>query len=169
MEIAKQLKNYLSLPGSKSGFLMTGGECHYLFGNRLCEAKCALLQLKSETAELMTEYRDGLLVVIREGELSVYLGGKRLLRVAELFLMYSVSTDSGQLFGVISGGSLPCDDVRFSEQRLCELFRTVIIGRNEQDKAYSEELNQLKRLLDSKEIMELNGLYLSVKPITEEV
>ena len=168
MEIANNLKHYLSLSGSKSGFLMTGGECRYLFGNRLCAAKCELLRLKSESVEIMTEYHDGLLVVIREGEPSVYIGGKRVLRLTELFLLYSVSTDSGKLFGVISGGGLPCGDVRFCESRLCDLFRAVITDKTERSKAYSEELNELKRLLDGREIRELNGLFLAGKPITEE-
>lgn len=168
MEIAKHLKNYLSLSGNKSGFLMSGGECHYLFGNRLCAAKCELLRLRSESADLMTEYHDKLLIVTREGEPSVYMSGKRVLRVTELFLMYSVKTDSGQIFGVISGGNLPSGDVRFSEPQLCELFKAVIMSRNEQCRMYSEELNELKKLLDSKDTKELNGLYLAGKPITEE-
>ena len=168
MEIARHLKNYLSLSGSKSGFLMTGGECRYLFGNRLCDAKCELLRLQSETIDLMTQYHDGMLVVMREGEPSVYIGGKRLLRVTELFLMYSVNTESGQLFGVISGGNLPNGDIRFSESRLCELFKAVIEGKTEQSKLYSEELNELKRLLDRSDIKELNGLYISGKPIEKE-
>lgn len=168
MEIARHFKNYLSLSGSKSGFLMTGGECRYLFGNRLCAAKCELLRLKSETIDLMTQYHDGMLVVMREGEPSVYIGGKRLLRVTELFLMYSVNTESGQLFGVISGGNLPNGDIRFSESRLCELFKAVIEGKTEQSKLYSEELNELKKLLDRSDIKELNGLYISGKPIEKE-
>lgn len=168
MEIARHLKNYISLSGSKSGFLITGGECRYLFQNRLCAAKCELLRLRSETIDLMTQYHDGMLVVIREGEPSVYIGGKRLLRVMELFLMYSVNTEIGQLFGVISGGSLPNGDVRFIEPRLCELFKAVLKVKNEQSKLYSEELNELKRLMDKSEIKELNGLYISGKPIEKE-
>lgn len=169
MEIARHLKNYISLSGSKSGFLMTGGECCYLFGNRFCAVKCELLRLRSETIDLMTQYHDGMLVVIREGEPSVYICGKRLLRVTELFLMYSVNTEEiGQLFGVISGGSLPNGDVRFSEPRLCELFKAVLKVKNEQSKLYSEELNELKRLMDKSDIKELNGLYISGKPIEKE-
>lgn len=168
MGITKHLKNYLSLSGGKSGFLMVGGECRYLFGNRLCSAKCELMILTSESAEIVTQYHDELLVIMREGEPSVYISGKRVLRITELFLMYSVHTGSGQIFGVISGGNLPSGDVRFSEPRLCEMFKAVFSARTEQNKVHSDELNELKRLLDSNEIKELNRLYLVGKPIAEE-
>ena len=164
-----RLNHYLSLSGQKSGFLMAGGEAKYLFGNRYCPAECRLVKLKTDTSDILTQYSDEMLVTVSgEKQPTVFINGKRILRLQELVLIYSVLTSSGELYGVISGGEYPAGDFHFTEQQLCELLVTALTNKQERLRYYTSELIELKKQMENNEIKALNGLYLDGNPIEEE-
>lgn len=176
MELPKAyLKRYPGITGKKSGFLITGGKCFYLFGNRCCEAKCELLMINSDSMSVMSDTHESLLAYLSEESsdgvqgLRLYIGGKMALRVRELVLMYSVPLNGHEFCGIISGGmALPTQDVRFTDNRLTEVIRTLLQRREEVHFTADEQIKQLALSIERDEVKALSELHLAGMPLTEK-
>lgn len=161
MVTSKIIKEYMMLTGTKSGIMMTGGKCVYLYNNVCCEAKCRRVLLSSDGDEVFAEYADGLFVSRCGEKFTAYKNERRLLGVRECIVLYEVPLENDPLYGVFLGGAeLTLADAHFTDGRIAELIDRLLTGSHCADKAVVEEFRALEEAVRTGEIRALNEIYL---------
>lgn len=161
MEKSDIIKGYMELTGTKSGFMMTGGKCVYLYNNVCCEAKCRRVLLRSDGDEIFTEYAEGLFVSRCGAKLTAYRDSRRLLGVRECIVLYEVPLKNDPLYGVFSGGAeLTLADAHFTDGRIAGLIDRLLIGNHDAETVIKEEFKALEEAVRTGEVRALNEIYL---------
>lgn len=161
MVTSKMIKEYIMLTGTKSGFMMTGGKCVYLYNNVCCEAKCHRVLLNSESNEVFAKYADGLFVSRCGAKFNAYRNERRLLGVRECILLYEVPLENAPLYGVFFGGDkLTLADAHFTDGRIAELIDRLLTGSHCAGKVVMEEFIALEEAVRTGEIRALNEICL---------
>lgn len=158
MEKSDIMKGYMELIGTKSGFMMTGGKCVYLYNNVCCEAKCRRIMLRSDGDEVFAEYAEGLFVSRCGAKFAAYRDSRRLLGVRECI---EVPLKNDPLYGVFSGGvELTLADSHFTDDRIAELIDRLLIGNHDTVTVVKEEFETLEEAVRTGEVRALNEIYL---------
>lgn len=155
------MKEYMELIGTKSGFMMTGGKCVYLYNNVCCEAKCRRILLRSDSDEVFAEYAVGLFVSRCGAKFTAYKNLRRLLGVRECIVLYEIPLEGDPLYGVFSGGAeFTLADAHFTDGRIAELIDRLLVGNRDAETVISEDFKALEEAVRTGEISALNKIYL---------
>ncbi len=166
MKISELLEEYSAIPETKSGFLMTHGKCVYLYNNICCEAACRRVMLQADSTEILAEYTDELFICHSGAKLTVYRGGRRLLKVRELMILYEIPSVDGGLYGVFAyEKDKRLMDSHFTDGRIAELIDSLLIGENSTRSEISEEFKKLEEAVRTGEVSALNKIYINGKNI----
>lgn len=161
MDKSDIMKEYMELIGTKSGFMMTGGKCVYLYNKVCCEAKCRRILLRSDGDEVFAEYAEGLFVSRCGAKFTAYRNSRRLLGVRECIVLYEVPLEIDPLYGVFSGGTeLTLADAHFTDSRIAELIDSLLVGDHYTETVVKEEFKALEEAVRTGEISALNKIYL---------
>lgn len=166
MKNSDLLNDYLNIGSTKSGFLMSGGKCVYLYNNLCCDAICRRVLMKADKVEILAEYADELLFFRDGASLKAYKGGKRILKISELIVPYEIPSRGGGLCGVFAYEmDKRLIDAHFTDVRILELIDSMIVGNRITDPALIEKFRELEEAVRTGEVSALNKIYLNGKNI----
>lgn len=164
------LNDYLNIGSTKSGFLMSGGKCVYLYNNLCCDAICRRVLMKADKVEILAEYADELLFFRDGASLKAYKGGKRILKISELIVLYEIPSKDGGLCGVFAyEKDQRLMDTHFTDLRILEFINSLIGGKQCEDPVLNEKFRELEEAVRTGEVSALNKIYLNGKNIGEGV
>lgn len=140
MKNSELLKDYLNIGSTKSGFLMTGGKCVYLYNNVCNDAVCKRVLLIADKTEILADYADELLFFRDGAKFTTYKGGKCILKISELIILYEIPSEDGGLCGVFAyEKDQRLMDAHFTDARILELIDSLIVGKQNTDPALNEK------------------------------
>lgn len=161
MDKSDIMKEYMKLTGTKSGFMMTGGKCIYLYNGVCCEAKCRRVLLRSDNDEVFAEFAEGLFVSRCGAKFTAYRDSRRLLGVRECIALYEIPFENDPLYGVFSGGTeFTLADAHFTDGRIAELIDRLLVGNHDTGTVVGEEFKALDEAVRTGEVKALNEIYL---------
>lgn len=166
MNLSELIDEYNKIEGRKSGLLFSSGKCMYLINEKCCKAECGILCLNG----ICKEYSNGFLIIKHGANVTVYEKYQRVLRLCEAIVTYRITTDSGDICGVFSGGNeLFPAEIQFSDSRIISLIKHLISGREDQKYTVTPEMRLMQQVMSDGEIKLHDNLLSAVKPLRNEL
>ncbi len=168
MKLKDLLDEYIKLNVKKSGFLMTGGKCLYLYSNLCCDSECLRLILKSDSHDVDAQYSDNFMVICTDAKTTVFCGLCRVSDLSELILQYRITLSDSELYGTFTGGKeLPAADIRYTDKRVSMLINYLMSVRNSKNTITSKEIQMLEQTISTGELKAICELYTMGKSIEQ--
>ncbi len=157
MSLSDIISEYLSANVTKSGLLMVGGKCLYLYGELCCEAECSFITINENSFSSSGEFINDLFIMKTGTKITLYKNYRRVLQLKELISIYRIPLPDGEINGIFTGGQEVFNtEMQFTDRRIADLVKYLITGNRRNRVAVRGEFQKLEQAIASGEVKELS-------------